>query len=275
VELQKFHFGGGINSMIGIGVFPLFIPDLSAEEKYRLIKSAGFDAVSIYWGDENKYEQLNVAKEYGLAIDNIHSQNDNANALWQDGIDGEARQNVLLSCVEDCAIHNISTVVIHLTGFPPYPPVSDLGLKRIEEIVYLAEQKNVKLAFENLWTFEHLDALFEQFDSPNVGFCYDIGHENLNLYRDCLASYGGRLFALHINDNFSDGYDAHVLPLDGTINWDEKMRKLNQCKDVDFFTLEVYKLESGKHEKSCSYNELSAEEFLNLTYQKAAQLLNV
>jgi len=261
--------------MNGIGIFPLFIPDLPADEKYRLIKNAGFDAVCIYWGDENKYEQLKTAKKYGLKIDNIHSQNDNANAMWQEGIDGEERQNVLISCVNDCVTYNVTTVVIHLTGFPPYPPVTDLGLKRIEELISLAEQKNVKIAFENLWTFEHLDSLFERFTSPNVGFCYDIGHENLNLYKDCLASYGGRLLALHINDNFEDGYDAHVLPYDGTINWNEKMKQLNQYKNLGCFTLEIYKLGSGEHEKSCIYNTISAEVFLKLAYQKAVALLNV
>jgi len=261
--------------MIKIGMFPLFIPDLPAGEKYRLIKDAGFDAVSIYWGDENKYEQLKSAREYGLIIDNIHSQNEDAHTIWQDDTCGEKRKDVLLSCVEDCALYNIPTVVIHLTGFPPYPPVTELGLRRIEEIVHLAERKNVKLAFENLWTFEHLDTLFERFASPNVGFCYDTGHENLNLYRDCLESYSDKIFAVHINDNFRDGYDAHVLPFDGTINWDEKMRQLNQCKNVNFLTLEIYKLESGEHEKSCIYKELSAEEFLSTAYQRAVKLLQI
>ena len=260
--------------MKGIGVFPLFIPDLPAEEKYRLIKDVGFDAVSIYWGDENKYEQLKVAKELGLAIDNIHSQNENANEIWVEGVDGEERQRVLISCIMDCETYNIPTVVIHLTGFPPYPPVSDLGLKRIEELVNLAEQKNVKLAFENLWTFEHLDAVFKRFPSPNVGFCYDIGHENLNLHKDCLASYGDRIFALHINDNFADGYDAHVLPFDGVINWDKKMNQLRQFKNVDYFTVEIYQLDSGEHEKSCIYKDITANKFLELAYQKAITLLN-
>ena len=204
--------------MKGIGVFPLLVPDLPAQEKYQLIKNAGFDAVNIYWGYEDKHEQVRAAKEFGLVIGNIHSQNDNANAIWLDGTDGEERLNALLSCVQDCASYDIPTAVIHLTSFPPYPSASELGLNRIEKLVNLAERKNVKLAFENLWTFEHLDALFERFPSPNVGFCYDCGHENLNLYRDCLASYGDRLLALHINDNFADGYDAHVLPFDGTIN---------------------------------------------------------
>jgi len=260
--------------MKGIGVFPLFVPDLPAEDKYRIIKDIGFDAVSIYWGDENKYEQLRVAKELGLIIDNIHSQNDSANDIWLEGVCGENRQSVLMSCINDCAAHDIPVVVIHLTGFPPYPPVSDIGLKRIEELVRLAEQKNIKLAFENLWAFEHLDAVFAQFTSPNVGFCYDIGHENLNLYKDCLASYGDRIFALHMNDNFADGYDAHVLPFDGVINWNKKMAQLKQCKNVDFFTIEIYRLESGEHEKSCIYKDISAEEFLRLAYEKAVKLVN-
>ncbi|MCL2284888.1 MAG: sugar phosphate isomerase/epimerase, partial [Firmicutes bacterium] len=87
------------------------------------------------------------------------------------------------------------------------------------------------------------------------------------------ASYGHRLFALHINDNFADGFDAHVLPLDGTINWNETIQRLNQCKNVDYFTLEIYKIESGEHEKSSIYNKLSAGEFLNLAYKKAVKLL--
>lgn len=85
--------------MKGIGVFPLFIPDISAEEKYRIIKDVGFDAVSIYWGDENKYEQLKTAKTLGLTIDNIHAENDSANAIWIEDDDGEERKNVLISCI--------------------------------------------------------------------------------------------------------------------------------------------------------------------------------
>ena len=258
--------------MIGIGVFPLLAPDLPADEKYRLIKKAGFDAVNIYWGDEDRYEQANAARKHGLVIDNIHSQNDHANLLWEDTPAGEERMQTLAACIEDCARYDIPTVVIHLTGFPPYLPVTEVGLERIETLVRVGKQKNVKLAFENLWTFEHLDMLFERFPSSHVGFCYDIGHENLNLYRDCLTSYGHRLFALHLNDNFADGYDAHVLPFDGTIAWEEKMRALNRCKHVDYLTLEIYKLDAGTHEKSCVYKDLSTEEFLTLAYERAVKL---
>jgi sugar phosphate isomerase/epimerase len=261
--------------MKGVGVLPVLEPDLNAEQKYRLIKKVGFDAVNIYWGDADKHEQVEAAKRVGLVIDNIHSQNDNANAIWVEENEGEERKAALLSCINDCALYGVSCVVIHLTGFPPYPPVTELGLQRIESLVKAAEQKNVKLAFENLWTFEHLDAAFEHFANPHVGFCFDCGHENLNRYKDCLASYGDKLFALHINDNFADGYDAHVLPFEGTIDWSSKMRQIRQHRDIEFLTLEIYKLESGEHDKSCLYKNMTAAEFLKATYEKAITLLGM
>jgi len=53
-----------------------------------------------------------------------------------------------------------------------------------------------------------------------------------------------------------DGEDKHMLPLDGTINWENKMQTFKQCKAVDYFTLEVdiYR----KHEKCVIYENLSA-----------------
>ena len=239
--------------MLGIGMFSHFGYDLPIKEKLQLIKNAGFDATSLWWGEEDKHRHPDMARKVGLHIDNIHAPIDNPNLLWQDGIDGEDYQNMLISCTEDCAIYDIPIAVIHLTGYPPYAPVSELGLKRVGKIVDIAERKNIKLAFENLWTFEHLDAVYERFSSPNVGFCYDSGHENLNLHQDCLMSYGDRLFVLHINDNFGDDYDSHVLPFDGTVNWNEKMQKLKQCKDVDYFTLEVNLAGFKEHEKSYIY----------------------
>jgi len=177
--------------------------------------------------------------------------------------------------LNEYALYGVPCVVIHLTGFPPYPPVTALGLQRIESLVKAAAQKHVKLAFENLWTFEHLDAVFEYFASPHVGFCFDCGHENLNQYKDCLASYGNQLFALHINDNFADGYDAHVLPFEGTIDWNSKMRQIRQHSELALLTLEIYKLENGEHNKNCLYKNMTPEAFLKAAYEKAIVMLDM
>ena len=259
--------------MIGIGMFSWFSYVLPIRERLQLIKSAGFDATSLWWEGEDKHTQPDIAREIGLQIDNIHTPVNEHNLLWLDGVDGEDYKNILISCVEDCRTHAIPTAVIHLTSFEGNTAVTDIGLTRIGEIIEIAQQKNVKLAFENLTALEHLTAVFERFTSPYIGFCYDSGHENYkHPSRDCLALYGNKLLALHINDNVGDG-DIHMLPFDGTVDWNTKMQKLKQCKDVDYLTLEVGFC--WNHEKCAVYRGLSAKEYLQLAHAKAVELLKL
>ena len=263
--------------MLGIGMFSWFSYDLPIGERLQLIKDAGFDATGLWWDGEDKHKQPDMARKIGLQIDNVHAQfmspKYSPNGLWRDGIDGDDFQKMLISCIEDCKKHNISTAVIHVTSFKENVEVTEAGLKRIRKIIEVAEQKEVNLAFENLTTLEHLDAIFGMSASPYVGFCWDSGHENWNHpNQDCLKLYGDRLFALHINDNFGDG-DTHMLPLDGTINWENKMQMFKKCKTVDYFTLEVDF--HRKHEKCVIYENLSAAEYLKSAYDKATQLLKM
>jgi len=272
---------GGRGYMIGAGMFSWFSYDLPIKERLQSIREAGFSATGLWWDGDDKHEQPDIARNIGLQIDYVHAQfmspQYNPNSLWLDCLDGEDFQKMLISCIEDCQTHEIPTAVIHITTFSKYAkecaPVTELGLKRITKIIEVAENKDIKLAFENLDTLEHLDAIFERFSSSYVGFCYDSGHENWSHPdKDCLAMYGDRLFALHINDNFGDG-DTHVLPFDGTINWEEKMQKLKKCKEVDYFTLEVDW--NRNHEKCVIYHNLSAKDYLELAYKKTVDLMDL
>ncbi|MCL2406428.1 MAG: sugar phosphate isomerase/epimerase [Defluviitaleaceae bacterium] len=271
-----------------IGICPwISYKDVPLDETFRLIKAAGFAATCLWWGDIDgvldKRKQPKLARGIGLEIDNIHAPSANASSVWQEGFDGDVYRDMLISCVNDCAAYQIPSAVIHLTSMPPYPPVSDIGLRRIVKIIEAAEQKNVKLAFENLWSPDHLAAVFNHFSSPNVGLCYDSGHENVNRPYDALGLYGDRLFAVHINDNFADPIkpdgtpnwdcDAHVLPRDGTIDWVDKMRRLKECKRIEYFTLEVDF--NRKHEGAAIYNDLSAEAYLARAYERAVKLLEL
>ena len=260
--------------MSDIGIFSWFSYDLPIIERLQLIKDAGFDATSLWWQGDEKHKEPDLARRIGLKIDNIHAPFNDPNRLWLDGMDGDDYQNVLISCVEDCRVHGISTAVIHLTSFKENVAVTNTGLKRIGKIIDIAEKKQIKLAFENIATLDSLNSVFNYFPSSNIGFCWDSGHENWNHPdQDCLALYGDRLFALHINDNYGDG-DTHILPYDGTIDWDVKMKKLKQCREVDYFTLEVDF--NRKHEKCIKmYGKLSAKEYLGLAFSKAKKLLKM
>ena len=259
--------------MRGIGMFSWFSYDLPILERLSLIKKVGFNATGLWWAGDNKHEQPDMARKIGLQIDNMHTPFDDPNRLWLDGNSGDEYKDMLIACIEDCKTHEIPVAVIHLTSFSENVDVTDLGLMRIGQIVDAAEKCNVRLAFENLTVLEHLNAVYKQFSSPLVGFCYDSGHENWNHPdKDCLTLYGDKLFALHINDNFGDT-DSHMLPFDGTVDWPEKMQKIRRCKEVEYFTFEVDF--NRKHEKCSTYNALSAEEYLESAYRKALDLLSL
>lgn len=252
--------------------------DLPMEERFRLIKSAGFSVTSLYWSNEHRHKWPEQARKIGLEIDHFHADIGEPNTIWQEGIDGENYMKMLTDCVEDCKTHDVDILAIHLSNSQS-PPPNELGLNRIAKLVDFAEQKNVKLAFENLWKFEHLDAVFARFNSPNVGFCYDIGHENLsqNLHYNCLDLHGDRLFCLHIQDNDGGEHDLHLLPFDGNINWREKMQKLKQCKPVDCLMLETCFNWIGPqdHEMRDIYRDLTIEQYLALACERAQKLLTL
>jgi len=93
----------------------------------------------------------------------------------------------------------------------------------IEELLALAAERGVRIALENMpfhgaGCAEMLN-LVDWFHSPNLGLGFDLGHANLldsspELLAECLA----RSWVIHVHDN--DGKrDSHLLPFEGTIDW--------------------------------------------------------
>ncbi len=257
--------------MMKTGIFSWFSYPMPIEERLRLIKASGFEAVSLWWGDADKHLQPDAARRIGLEIDNVHAQFPLTNDLWLDQPAGDEYLKALISCVEDCHQHAIPTVVVHINGAKDDVEITDTGIKRINRLVEHAEKAKVHLAFENWIHLRHLDYVFDHIKSEYLGFCYDSGHENFSREGiDCLSRYGDRLFAVHLDDNFGD-HDTHLLPFDGTVDWAGVKAKLATCRKLEYLTLEVDF--NTKHEKSQIYKELSAEGFLTLAYQRLRKLM--
>jgi len=253
-------------------MFAWFGFDMTIAERLQAIKDAGFEATGLGWDEDagNIHEQPDMARKIGLQIDHIHAsfRKYDSNQLWIDNLEGEDYQNLLINGIEDCKIHNVPVMVAHLSRSKNIINVTEIGLQRIAKIVETAERKNVKVAFENIVFHEHLNNVFEYFTSTHVGLCYDSGHENAysnygnNSDYDLLELFKDRVFALHIHDNYGE-HDSHLLPFDGTIDWNKKMQAIKLCTNVNYFTLEV------------GYEgNLSAKDFLNSAYETAIKLLS-
>lgn len=169
----------------------------------------------------------------------------------------------MLQCVADCAAYEISTMIVHLSSGNDAPPMNLFGLDRIKRITEKAEKHGIKIALENLRNSEGLAYTLGRFDSQNLGFCYDSGHHHCrNPKEDLLTKYGSRLMALHLHDN-NGIEDQHLLPFDGTIDWNKTMQKICTTDYSGPIALEV-----ANH----GYENLPAEEFLSTAFEKARKL---
>ena len=128
-------------------IFSWFGFSIPMEERFKLIKSAGFDGVLLWWSDEyaavdgDKRLHPEMARRNGLFIENIHTPIFPNNCLWEDGLEGETVENILTSCINDCQEFNIPTAVIHLTSGDTPLSYNLVGLERIKRMVEVAERK--------------------------------------------------------------------------------------------------------------------------------------
>ncbi len=240
--------------------------DVPFEERYRMIKNAGFDCVMLWWSDKfgrgtGYQKDVHYAEAAGLLIENIHAPVHEQNFLSLDNLDGESVFRNYLQCVNDCSAFEIPTMVIHLPD-DTYP-VNQLGLERLDMIIENAEKYGIQIAFENLSNIQNLHLVLDSFHTKNVGYCYDSCHHiNHAPKDDLLELYGDRLMALHLHDN-NGKHNQHQLPFDGDIDWPTVMGKISLTGYQGATTLEPM---------NWDYGNLSMQQFLELAYQRAREI---
>ena len=192
----------------------------------------------------------------------------------------------LYATIDDCHTFGVKYAVIHaIIGMDNHNP-TQLGLDRLGAVIDYAVGKGVNLAFENTEGEEYLSAIFERYGNvPNVGFCFDSGHELCyNHAKDMLAPFGKRLMVTHLNDNvgmtgdeltFYD--DAHLLPFDGIADWEGMAERINRCDYNGTLSFEVISKGRPTRTENHIYSHLTPQEYVNLAYERAVrfrELLN-
>lgn len=240
--------------------------DVSFQERYRLIKKAGFDCVMLWWSDKfgrgtGYQKDVQFARDAGLVVENIHTPVHEQNYLSLDNQDGESVFRNYLQCVYDCSTNKTPTMVIHLPD-DKYP-INHTGMERLREIISMAEDNEVQVAFENLRNIDNLTLVLDSFSSKYVGYCYDsCHHKNYAPHNDLLKRFGNRLMALHLQDN-GGKHNQHQLPFDGDIDWPEVMHNI---------ALTGYAGATSLEPMNWDYDNLSIQQFLSLAYQRAKEL---
>lgn len=246
--------------------------DISDVEILDSIKKAGFNNIFIDWyiNEYNKHNwvnQIEYINKIKLNIIFAHLSYKGINYIWEEGIEGDKLVEKYLQDINDCKKQNISMVVMHLTSGKDAPMYNEIGLTRLLKIVDYAKKQNVKIAFENTKIKGYLEYVIENIKDDNVGICYDSGHCHVHFNDEFdFKKFKDRIFALHLHDNDKTD-DLHLLPFDGTINWEETMYNIKQANFDGYITLEsVYRYE---------YLNLTPLEFYQKSYDVANKLANM
>jgi sugar phosphate isomerase/epimerase len=207
-----------------------------------LVRKAGFKNVFIQWYDDSlecsQQEQLDRIKKLDLKIIFAHLGYQNINSIWENDSTGDKLVDRYKNDIRICGENGIPMVIMHLTSKSVAPAFNKLGLARIKEIVNYAESLNIKVAFENNKIKGYLEYVLDNIDNKNTGICYDSGHCHayFNDNFDYLK-FKNRIFAVHLHDNDTTD-DLHLIPFDGTIDWEMVVKNLKGANYKGPVTLE-------------------------------------
>lgn len=240
-------------------------------ETIDAIKKAGFKDVFVQWYNKeweySQEEQLKYARKQGLNIIFAHLGYKNINDLWKECDEENKLVENYKKDIKICKQNNIPMVVMHLTSKKVAPNYNEIGLERIREIVNYAKELDIKVAFENTKIKGYLEYVIQNLDNDNVGICYDAGHCHVHFNDEFpYEMFKNKIFAVHLHDNDKSD-DLHLLPFDGTIDWEKVIKKLRDCNYEGPITLEP----CYRHD----YLNLTLDEFYKKAYEVGKKISNM
>lgn len=251
-------------------------PNKDATNVIHSIKRAGFDGVFLQWYNKDlplsQQMQFNLCMELGLDVEFVHLGYKGINNIWLEGQEGDALVDYYKNDIDACHKNGIKLVVMHITSKQVAPTPNEIGISRLQIIADYAKSLGVKIAFENTKIKGYLEYVFDHIKNDNIGVCFDIGHCHCHFEGDFdFEKFKGKIWAVHLHDNHGmvedEGLrDEHLLPFDGTIDWEYYAKKLAECGYKSSITLESH---------NAHYKDLSLDEFYALAIKKAENLREV
>lgn len=250
--------------------------EVSPERRMKAIAEAGFDETMFWWGDEyeqtdgTRFELFDMAVKFGLGVNTCHFPSTNADYLWYGDERAEKYVKQFNQACCECGERGIKNLVLHLTKKLITPEPNEYGPVNFARMLDSAKRNNIVIAIENTRFLRYNDFILQRFpNEPNIGFCYDCGHNNAYTHDELpLEKYGSMLVTTHIHDNLGPNGtppDQHHLMGEGVIDFDRVFARLKH------YGAKRYNLESYCNETSKYYGKLSVEEYLNLSYKTLSE----
>ena len=152
---------------------------------------------------------------------------------------------------------HITTHVGYCLGVNPNKQKALIRLvDNLKKVLQNCQQLDIKLAIENVNpmpcgselfyladSIEECSFLLSELNSPNLCFCLDIGHANINegplVY---IQNFGRKIINIHFHDN-NGKIDNHLNVAEGTVPWKKVAEALKRIKFFGPFVSECFNSE--------------------------------
>ena len=242
---------------------------VSLADYVKIMAELGFRRTFTMSGTvEKMLETAKTVHAAGLTFDQLHAPFSGINAMWAADETGDAMYRRLTECIDCCVAVGAPIATVHLSSGNTPPPCTDAGRARYIALVEYAAGKGIKIAFENQRKLFNIAWAFEEFkDAPNVGFCWDCGHEACATPDiQFMPLFGKRIICTHMQDNDAVfGEDLHKLPFDGKVDFTRVARQLNEAGYDGCLMLET-------ESSNPIYRGYTTEQYLTRAFDAACRL---
>jgi sugar phosphate isomerase/epimerase len=130
------------------------------------------------------------------------------------------------------------------------PRKLDAAFNSLEHLSIFAKERGVSIALENtpseLGAPEFLQHLIKETHLRDLKFCFDVGHAHIeDGVQKSLETMRDRIVTAHIRDNHGEK-DEHLLPHEGTIDWDATLGELAGMPQPPDLVLELKEFSIAK-----------------------------
>ena len=155
-------------------------------------------------------------------------------------------------CDEIRLVHElgIPLMIVHPYSLGVYLDERPIDFDEVRDLSAYARDHGVSLALENLGVIgmPGLDRIFDVVGSKpaktGLGVCIDTGHAWRSFHRegiwpvDFFRKFSDIIYEVHLNDN-EGTEDLHLIPGDGTIDWDILSPEIRKLSDNTIICLEL------------------------------------
>ncbi|MBQ2545454.1 MAG: sugar phosphate isomerase/epimerase [Clostridia bacterium] len=231
----------------------VFQPGYPGEDAADRLARLGFEALDMaldYWtGDGSPF----LGEGYRAWAESLRERAEhNGVPYTHSHAPGEAGDSPLVGrSIETAGLLGAKFMVLHPVWRENGAVIEDaetfirLNAEAVKPWLERAERAGVAILSENLLWGASKDPriiadLVREVDSPTFGWCFDTGHANCFGFRpDVLRECAVPPASLHLQDNRGTG-DEHLIPGDGTVDWDAMIRALKACGYAGDCVLEAH-----------------------------------